>query len=107
MFGSKIKHGCDMPLSGPVPHQPGIAARAERKTQGVKQYRFPGPRFAGQNRQTARKIDLKLFNEHNVADGEMRKHRAFQAPPVIALAALEIHEPAFSRGSSPPDCKSL
>jgi len=30
-----------------------------------------------------------------------------QAPPVIIFPALDIHDPAFSRGSSPLLCNSL
>lgn len=100
-----VEHRRHLPLRRAVAHQRGVAARAERQRQSVEQDRLAGARLAGENRQTGGKIDVQPFDQDDIADRQPGKHRPSGAGD--QLPGLEIHEPAFSRGASPPPCSSL
>ena len=144
--GMVLRHVEDsrhLALGRAVADQGGIAARAERQRQGIKQDGFAGAGLAGEDREAGRKIDVQPLDQDDIADrqagqhsGNFFEHDLFRKPvptfrdhavfkhdlfrnwlppfgimlqivrPPKSCPALEIHEPAFSRGSSPPVCSS-
>ncbi len=107
MVARHVEHRRDLTLLSPVAHQRCVAARAKRQRQSVKQDGFAGAGFAGQHRKAGRKIDVQPLDQDDIADRQSGEHAVLfcQAPP-NSFPAFDIHEPAFSRGSSPPVCSS-
>jgi hypothetical protein len=68
MIAGNVKGGRDIALLGTLPHQAGIAARAERERKGVQQDRFARAGFAGQHRQPGRQVDVEPVDEDDIAD---------------------------------------
>jgi hypothetical protein len=68
VIGLEVKRGDDAALLGPLAHQPGIAARAEREGKGVEQDRFARTGLAAQHRKASGKIDIQPVDENDVAD---------------------------------------
>ena len=55
MAGASLEGGGHLPLLGPLAHQRGIAARAEREREGIEQDRLAGAGLAGERRQAGAK----------------------------------------------------
>ena len=94
----------DLALLHPVPHQAGVAARAERQREGVEQNRLAGPGLAGEHRKPAGELDVEALDQNDVADRESDEHESQPRPSF--LKALLIQELWVSCGSSPPDFTS-
>ena len=94
----------DLALLHPVPHQAGVAARAERQREGVEQNRLAGSGLAGEHRKPAGELDVEALDQNDVADRESDEHESQPRPSF--LKALLIQELWVSCGSSPPDFTS-
>ena len=55
-------------------HQRDIAARAERKREGIEQDGFAGAGLAGEHRQTGREVDVEPVDQDDVANREPGQH---------------------------------
>ena len=108
MAAWQIKHCGDLALACSMTDQTRIAPRADGERKRVKQDRFARARLAGQHGKASRKLYVQFFDKDDVSDRKVGEHvsDARQAPAIV-LAALEIHEPASSRGCKPPVCNSL
>ena len=69
-----IEHRGDLPLLGALAHQPGIAARAERKREGIEQDRLAGTGLAGEHRKSLGEIEIELVDQDDVANGQTDEH---------------------------------
>ena len=76
MIRRKIERGDDLPLRLPLPHEAAVAARPERKRQGVEKDGFPGAGFAGEHGKPAIEIQIEAIDQHDVANRELDQHRA-------------------------------
>ena len=66
--GGRSNTAVTWPCAWPCAHQRAVAARAQRQRQRVEQDGFAGAGLAGQNRQPARKFEIQLIDQHDVAD---------------------------------------
>ena len=57
-----------------LPHQRGIAARAERQRKGVEQDRLAGAGLAGEHGRPDGEIDVEPIDQDDVADREPGEH---------------------------------
>ena len=103
MVARHVEHRDDLALCRAMADQRSVAAGAKRQRQRVEQDGFSGAGFARQHGQARQEVDVQLLDQNDIADRQPGKHQA----PVISFPALEIHDPAFSRGSSPLLCSSL
>ena len=71
-----VEAGGHLALCRTMADKSAIAARTECKRKRVEQDRLAGARFAGQHGETGRKVDLKTFNQDDIADRKMREHQA-------------------------------
>jgi hypothetical protein len=106
MIARHVEHSRNLALRSTMPHKRGVAARAERQRKGIEENGFAGAGLAGQHGKAGREIDVQPFDQDDIADRQPGKHGCRQAP-VISFPALDIHEPALSRGSRPPVCSSV
>ena len=74
MFFWKIVTGGHTALVLAVAHQIGVATCAKGEAQGIKQDRFSGTGFARQNGQAARQLEVKFFDQNDIANGESSQH---------------------------------
>ena len=95
-----VEDGRHLALSRAVADQRGIAARAERQRQGIKQDGFAGAGLAGQDREAGRKIDVQPLDQDDIADrqagqhsGNFFKHDLFRKPvPTFRDHAVFEHD---------------
>ena len=108
MVGRKIERRGHLPMLRAGPHPRGIAARAERQGQRIKQDGFARTGFAGQDGEPLREIKRQRIDQDDVADGEMDQHGRRTLPvdqaPVRVLETCESQDPPTSRGARPPVC---
>ena len=76
MRARDLKHGGDLALLGPLPHQRLVATRAQRQREGIEQDRLARAGFAGEHGKALGKIDVEPVDQDDVADGKSRKHVA-------------------------------
>ena len=69
-----VEDGGHLPLLGALAHQRRIAARAERKREGIEQDRFAGAGLAGQHGKAGAEIDVQPIDQDDVADGKAGQH---------------------------------
>src|SRR5262249_49797452 len=58
-----------LPLLGALAYQDSIAARPERKREGIEQDGFAGARLSGEHGQAGRKVDIEPVDQDNVVSG--------------------------------------
>jgi hypothetical protein len=74
MVGGDVENRGHLPLRGAGPDQAGIAAAAKGQRQRIEQDGLARAGLAGQHRQAADEIDLKPFDEDDVADRKGGEH---------------------------------
>ena len=76
MAGRRVEGGGDDALVGARAHQLAIAARAERKPEGIEQDRFARARLAGEHGHAVLESDVEFFDEDDVANRKRGQHGA-------------------------------
>ena len=74
MGGRQVEDGRHLALFRAVPHQPAVAAPAERERQGVEQDRLAGAGLAGEHGQTVVQREVEPVDEDDIADRKVNKH---------------------------------
>ncbi len=90
MAVGQLERGRHLPLLGAVTHQRHVAARAERKGEGVEQDRLARAGLAGEHRQAGREIDVEPVDQDDVAYREPGQHAGF--PDCAASYADSLRE---------------
>ena len=78
MGARQIEGGRHLALLGPVAHQRGVAAGAERQRKGVEQDGFAGAGLAGQHGKTGRDVEIEAVDQNDVADREAGQHDRYR-----------------------------
>jgi hypothetical protein len=63
-----------------VPHQRGVAARAQRQCECVEQDRLASSGLAREHGEALGKINVEPIDQDNVADRKPNKHKSFVSP---------------------------
>jgi hypothetical protein len=69
-----VEGGGDDRLRGALPHQPGIAARAQRQPERIEQDRLARTGLAGQHAETFVEIEVERLDQHHVTNGKRGQH---------------------------------
>jgi hypothetical protein len=75
MIGAGQKGGGDTGLRLTRAHQPGFRALAECQAKAIQQNGFPRAGFTRQHRKPGIEAQVKLFDQHHIANGERGEHR--------------------------------
>ena len=81
MVERRIEDGRHLALRLAVANKAAIAARAERKGEGIEQDGFPGAGLAGQNAEALTKPKFEPVDQNDVADRELNEHSAAAYSP--------------------------
>jgi hypothetical protein len=76
----QIEYGGHLPLIRAMADKACIATCAECKRKRIEKNRFARTRLTGKHGQARRKIDIQPFDQDNIADRKMRKHRVAVSP---------------------------
>ncbi len=101
-----IEDGGHLALVLAMAHKTAVAAPAKGQRQTVEQDGFARTRLTGQHREAGLEGKIQPLDQDDIADRKLDQHWP-QEPRRSFLPAAAIQEPLFSRGSAPPDFRSL